>query len=96
MSLRLRLTLVAASVVAAVVAAASLTTYFVMRHELYSQVDAELARHAQDPREAFQPPSPYGGDYVSLVNPTGGLAAGLQIPIDSTIRTVALGRAHTQ
>ncbi len=95
MSLRVRLTLVAASVVAAVVAAASVTTYFVMRHELYSQVDSELAQHAQDPREVFRGPSPFGGDYVSLINPAGGLAAGLSIPIDSTIRTVALGRDHT-
>jgi two-component system sensor histidine kinase MprB len=95
MSLRVRLTLAAATVVAAVVAAASVTTYFVMRHELYSQVDKELAQHAQDPREVFRGPSPFGGDYVSLINPTGSLAAGLQIPIDSTIRTVALGRAHT-
>jgi len=91
MSLRLRLTLVAASVVAAVVAAASLTTYFVMRHELYSQVDAELARHAQDPREAFQPPSPYGGDYVTLVGPTGHVAVGVGIPISAGVRQVAVG-----
>ena len=55
MTLRLRLTLVAAIVVAIVVAAASLTTYFVMRHELYSQVDSTLSAHAarlqQDPGE---------------------------------------------
>ncbi|HEY4411390.1 MAG TPA: HAMP domain-containing protein, partial [Gaiellaceae bacterium] len=91
MSLRLRLTLVAAVVVAIVVAAASMTTYFVMRHELYSQVDSELAQHAQDPREVFHGPSPFGGDYVSLINPTGGLAAGLRIPIDNSVRTVAAG-----
>jgi two-component system sensor histidine kinase MprB len=95
MSLRIRLTLVAASVVAIVVAAASVTTYFVMRHELYSQVDSELAQHAQDPRAVFHGPSPFGGDYVSLVNPTGALAAGLRIPIDSSVRTVALGKGRT-
>jgi two-component system sensor histidine kinase MprB len=95
MSLRIRLTLVAASVVAIVVAAASVTTYFVMRHELYSQVDSELAQHAQDPRAVFHGPSPFGGDYVSLINPTGGLAAGLRIPIDSSVRSVALGNNRT-
>jgi two-component system sensor histidine kinase MprB len=95
MSLRFRLTLVAASVVAIVVAAASMTTYFVMRHELYSQVDSELAQHAQDPRAVFHGPSPFGGDYVSLVNPTGGLAAGLRIPIDSSVRGVASGKDRT-
>ena len=91
MSLRVRLTLVAASVVAVVVAAASVTTYFVMRHELYSQVDAELARHAQDPREAFQPPSPYGGDVVTLVGPDGQIAAGGVLPINASVRQVAIG-----
>jgi len=90
-SLRLRLTLVAAVVVAAVVAAASVTTYFVMRHELYSQVDKELAQHAQDPREVFRGPSPFGGDYVTLVSPTGSVAAGLLVPIDTHVRTVASG-----
>src|SRR5581483_8775864 len=67
MSLRTRLTLVAAVVVAVVVALASASTYFVMRHELYSQVDGELAQHAQDPREVFHGPSPFSGDYVTLV-----------------------------
>jgi len=90
-SLRLRLTLVAAVVVAVVVAAASVTTYFVMRHELYTQVDNELAQHAQDPREVFRGPSPFGGDYVTLVAPTGSVAAGLIVPVDSRLRTVAAG-----
>ena len=91
MSLRLRLTLVAASVVAIVVAAASMTTYFVMRHELYSQVDSELAQHAQDPREAFRGPSPFGGDVVTLVNSNGQLAAGEIIPLSASMRAVAAG-----
>ncbi len=93
MSLRLRLTLVAATVVAIVVASASVTTYFVMRHELYSQVDKELAQHAQDPREVFRGPSPFGGDYVTLVSPSGRFAAGLEqgVPIDARVRRVAAG-----
>jgi two-component system, OmpR family, sensor histidine kinase MprB len=91
MSLRLRLTLVAASVVAVVVAAASLTTYFVMRHELYSQVDSELAQHARDPRAVFHGFSPYSGDYVTLVGSDGALA-GTALPVDAHIRAVATGR----
>jgi len=92
-SLRLRLTLVAAVVVAAVVASASVTTYFVMRHELYAQVDKELAQHAQDPREVFRGPSPYSSDYVTLVAPAGSIAAGLEqgVPIDRRVRAVAAG-----
>jgi two-component system sensor histidine kinase MprB len=95
MSLRLRLTLVAASVVAIVVAAASVTTYFVMRHELYSQVDKELAQHAQDPREAFHAPSPYGGDIVTLVGPDGQVAVGGIVPVNRQVRAVAVGTVHS-
>jgi len=91
MSLRLRLTLVAAVVVAIVVAAASMTTYFVMRHELYSQVDSELSQHAADPREAFRGPSPLSADYVTLLDPNGRAAAGFNVPISSSMRAVATG-----
>jgi two-component system sensor histidine kinase MprB len=92
MSLRLRLTLVAASVVAIVVAAASVTTYFVMRHELYAQVDSQLAQHAQDRNAVFRGFSEFSGDYVTLVNPQGRFAAGTSVPIDAQVRTVATGR----
>jgi two-component system sensor histidine kinase MprB len=91
-TLRLRLTLVAAAVVAVVVAAASLTTYFVMRHELYKQVDSQLASHAQDPHGVFRGFSPFNGDYVAAVTPDGELVAGSdQIPVDSAIKNVAAG-----
>jgi two-component system, OmpR family, sensor histidine kinase MprB len=90
-SLRLRLTLVAAVVVAAVVAAASVTTYFVMRHELYAQVDSQLAQHAQDRNAVFRGFSEFSGDYVTLVSPQGAYAAGTAVPIDSQVRTVAAG-----
>jgi len=94
MSLRLRLTIVAASVVAVVVAAASVTTYFVMRHELYSQVDNTISQHAgriqQDPRFAFSGFGPFAGDYTALVGPKGQ-AAGAALPVDSRVRAVAGG-----
>jgi two-component system, OmpR family, sensor histidine kinase MprB len=95
MSLRLRLTLVAASVVAIVVAAASVTTYFVMRHELYSQVDSTISQHAgriqQDPRFAFSGFGPFNGDATTIVSSTGQSAG--QLPIDPRIRKVAAGSA---
>jgi two-component system, OmpR family, sensor histidine kinase MprB len=92
-TLRTRLTLVAAVVVAAVVAAATTTTYFVMRHELYSQVDTELAQHAQDPRAIFHGFSQYSADYVALVAADGS-SSGDPIPIDAQIKKVAAGAAH--
>jgi two-component system sensor histidine kinase MprB len=94
MSLRLRLTLVAAIVVAIVVAAASMTTYFVMRHELYSQVDSTLSQHAgriqQDPRFAFSGFGPFAGDFTTLIS-TSGQVAGDSLPIDKNVRAVASG-----
>jgi two-component system, OmpR family, sensor histidine kinase MprB len=92
MSLRLRLTLVAAIVVAIVLAAASSTTYFVMRHELYSQVDRSLGSDAgqvqHNPRFAFPG---FSGDVVMLVGPGAQPARGVSLPIDSTIRAIADG-----
>ncbi len=95
MTLRLRLALVAAAVVAVVVAAASLTTYFVMRHELYQQVDGQLREHAQDPRAVFRGPNPFDGDYVTIVSSGGQVAAGTVLPIDQAIKAVARGNERT-
>ena len=96
MSLRLRLTLVAASVVAIVVAAASVTTYFVMRHELYSQVDSTISQHAaniqHDPEYARPGLGPFVGDLTTLIN-TNGQAAG-PLPIDARVRYVAVGNGE--
>jgi len=92
-TLRLRLSLVAAGVVAVVVALACATTYFVMRHELYSQVDGQLAAHATDPTANYPNFSPYSGDYVSFVAPDGSWR-GDHIPVDPRIRAVAAGRTH--
>jgi two-component system, OmpR family, sensor histidine kinase MprB len=95
MSLRVRLTLVAASVVAIVVAAASVTTYFVMRHELYSQVDSTISAHAgniqRDPSFALRGFGPFVGDATTIVN-TSGESAG-PLPINARVREVAAGRA---
>jgi len=95
MTLRLRLTLVAAGVVAIVVAAASVTVYFVMRHELYKQVDTALYQHAQllqhRPDAAFGF-GQFSGDYTEVVTSRGVAAGGTAFPIDDEIRAVASGR----
>ncbi|HEY5057701.1 MAG TPA: HAMP domain-containing sensor histidine kinase [Gaiellaceae bacterium] len=97
MTLRLRLTLVAAGVVAIVVAAASVTVYFVMRHDLYKQVDDSIGAHAavlqQDPRAAFHGFNDYAGDNVTLVSPTGPPPppGESDIPITATIKAVSKG-----
>jgi len=94
MTLRLRLTLVAALVVAAVVAIASLLVYFVMRHDLRKQVDDNLRNHAaviqHRPDEGLHGAAfgQFSGDYVGLFFTTGDLQ-GAQVPIDQRIRTVA-------
>lgn len=96
MSLRTRLTLVAAVVVAVVVAAASVTTYFVMRHELYSQVDNTISDHAaniqRNPDFALRGFNSFVGDYTTLVN-TSGQGAG-QLPVDASVRAVATGHRN--
>ncbi|HKT44980.1 MAG TPA: HAMP domain-containing sensor histidine kinase [Gaiellaceae bacterium] len=96
MSLRTRLTLVAAVVVAVVVAAASVTTYFVMRHELYSQVDSTISDHAaniqRNPDFALRGFNSFVGDYTTLVS-TSGEGAG-QLPVDASVRAVATGHRN--
>ncbi|MES1248843.1 MAG: HAMP domain-containing sensor histidine kinase [Actinomycetota bacterium] len=94
MTLRLRLTLVAAGVVAVVVTAASLTTYFVMRHELYTQVDQQLATHAASRGTIYRGFNPFAGDYLNVVDSTGASNGPDGIPVDSAIRAVAGGHGH--
>ena len=95
MTLRLRLTLAAAGVVAVVVAAASLTTYFVMRHELYKQVDRTLTQDAEQqvdhPRLEFHGFGPYANDYVAFITPSGTQAPNYRFPVTSDIKAAASG-----
>jgi two-component system, OmpR family, sensor histidine kinase MprB len=87
-TLRLRLTLVAAGVVAVVLATASAVVYFTMRHELYAQVDSTLWNHAaqlrQDPGDVFRGPGPFSGDFSTIVAPSGSGAGTL--PVDAALR----------
>ena len=100
MTLRLRLTIAAAAVVAVVVAITSLTIYFLVRNDLRSQVDTTIKRHAfiiqNDPSDALQRSLVLlAGDSFLIVDPSGGTfftpVRGL-IPVDARIRDVAAGR----
>jgi two-component system sensor histidine kinase MprB len=97
-TLRARLTLVAAGVVAVVVVLASVTTYFVMRHELQAQIDGSLrgvAHTVQDNYGNLGSPYDYGGNFVEVVDRAGNVQHTTfreQLPIDSRVRDVASGR----
>jgi two-component system, OmpR family, sensor histidine kinase MprB len=94
-TLRARLTLVAAGVVAVVVALACTATYFLMRHQLYSQVDTQLTEHAQNPDANINGFNQYQQDYVAKIFPDGAATAdSANLPIDSQIKAVAAGRGH--
>jgi two-component system, OmpR family, sensor histidine kinase MprB len=94
-TLRARLTLVAAGVVAVVVALACTATYFLMRHQLYSQVDTQLTEHAQNPDANTNGFTQYQQDYVAKIFPDGvATADSANLPVDSQIKAVAAGRAH--
>jgi two-component system, OmpR family, sensor histidine kinase MprB len=107
LTLRLRLTLVAALVVAAVVAIASVLVYFVMRNDLRKQVDQALTTHAaliqHHPDDALpHGPGPGGfgqfvGDYAQIVFANGTVenqdgTNDVVLPIDQRVREVAKTR----
>ena len=99
MTLRLRLTLVATAVVAVVLGAASLTVYYVMRHDLFRQVDAQIRQQAAQvqsrPEVGFRGFDPESADYVAVVGTTGKVAAGAALPVDASIKAVASGREQS-
>ena len=93
MTLRARLTLVAAGVVAVVVVLASTATYFLMRHELYSQVDKQLTAHALSPDTNYEGFNPNQQDFVAKVLSNGARTPDSDsLPIDAQIRAVAAGQ----
>ena len=97
MSLRARLTLVAASVVAVVVAIAAVTTYFVMRQELQAQIDGSLSSEAftiADNSGRLVGPDVYGGNAVQILDSKGFVIGGsvTDLPVDEEVRAVAAGR----
>ncbi len=96
MTLRLRLTLVATAVVAVVLGAASVTVYYVMRHELLKQVDSQLFKRTiqlqQRPDTGLRGFDPESSDYFAIVGAAGKVVAGVGLPIDAGIRNTAAGR----
>ena len=96
MSLRARVTLVAAGVVAVVVAVAAATTYFVMRHELYAQVDSSLINDASSVNaNKIGIPESLGGNLAEIFDTQGNpVASNIKggIPFDSAMRAVAEGK----
>jgi two-component system, OmpR family, sensor histidine kinase MprB len=99
-TLRGRLTLVAAGVVAVVVMLASATTYFVMRHELQSQIDGSLRGVASTVRANYGiigGPYDYGGNFVEVVDSDGNVQHSNlpeALPFDARVRAVAQGNAR--
>ena len=95
MTLRARLTLVAAGVVAVVVALACVTTYFVMRHELQSQIDNSLKKEVaavQLNSDEYTAPSDFGGNQVEVIDPTGQVqVASFFVKPDARVLAVATG-----
>jgi two-component system sensor histidine kinase MprB len=97
MTLRLRLALVAAGVVAVVLASASAVVYFSMRHGLRAQVDSDLTTHAyaiqQRPEGAFRGFGDFSNDAVEIIAANGHIVGGNtnELPVDADMRAVASG-----
>lgn len=100
MTLRVRLTLVAAGVVAVVVALACATTYFVMRHELQAQLDSSLHSTAVTVEKNLGsiPAEYFGSNKIEVINASGNGERSFKEPPlrpDSQILQVAQGlRSH--
>ena len=96
MTLRLRLTLVATAVVAVVLVAASMTVYYVMRHDLFRQVDTQIRQQAAQvqsrPEVGFRGFDPESANYIAVVGASGKVAAGAALPVDAAIKATAAGR----
>jgi two-component system, OmpR family, sensor histidine kinase MprB len=95
MTLRARLTLVAAGVVAVVVALVCATTYFVMRHELRTQLDNSLRNAVaavQANPSAYTGAEDFGGNAVEVIDRDGNVqAASYHVKPDARVLAVASG-----
>jgi len=94
-TLRARLTLVAAGVVAVVVALACATTYFVMRHELGVQLDSSLKKEVEAVQAnpgAYTGSEDFGGSLVEVIDAAGHVqAASYHVEPDARVLAVAAG-----
>ena len=95
MTLRARLTLLAAGVVAVVVALACATTYFVMRHELGVQLDSSLKKEVEAVQAnpgAYTGSEDFGGSLVEVIDAAGHVqAASYHVEPDARVLAVAAG-----
>jgi two-component system sensor histidine kinase MprB len=95
-TLRARFALVAAGVVAVVVGLASVTTYFVMRHELSSQLDDSLKKAVAavlaNPG-AYTAPTDFGGNAVEVIDRFGHVqpSSSFSVAPDAHVLAVAGG-----
>jgi two-component system sensor histidine kinase MprB len=94
-TLRGRLTLVAAGVVAVVVVLASVTTYFVMRHELQAQLNGSLKKEVQAVQAHvgdYSGPEDFGGNLGEIIDQSGSVqAASFLVTADPRVLSVASG-----
>src|SRR5438477_7308564 len=66
-----------------------------MRHQLYSQVDAQLTEHAKNPDANINGFNQYQQDYVAKIFPDGiATPDSANLPIDVQIKAVAAGRGN--
>src|SRR5947208_1702494 len=95
MTLRARLSLVSAGVVAVVVALACATTYFVMRHELGAQLDSSLKKAVlavQADPGAYTTQSDFGGNSMEIIDRFGRVEAySFSVTPDARVLEVANG-----
>jgi len=95
-TLRVRLTLVTAGIVAVVLALACATTYFVMRHELQSQLDGSLLSTARTVQGNLGQigNEDYGGNSVEVVDSRGSILgySSLRRPIPPDPRVLLVAR----
>jgi two-component system sensor histidine kinase MprB len=95
-TLRARLALVAAGVVAVVLAAASLTVYFVMKHEIYAQIDSDMTSQLQSQIDHPHVVTPGFGYnvYSAYYEPGGTQVFGPNMRMNDAIRRAANGRTN--
>jgi two-component system, OmpR family, sensor histidine kinase MprB len=87
MTFRLRLMLFTAIAIAVTVAGASLATWLIAKHELYSQLDQTLNFQAYSS-------GPFGGRFTEVIHPDGDVT-GWQLPVSQRALNVASGKASS-
>jgi two-component system sensor histidine kinase MprB len=93
LSFRVRLMLFTAVAIAVTVTGASLAVWIVAKHQLRSQIDANLVTQAQQALNSADRPSPFGFVPYALVSRSGNvIRETTAFPITSQVKKVAAGR----